>query len=324
MLKRIKWKLVFKSFAWLASLVGLFVLMSFVDQKKQTLTCSNIKIVIPGADNFIEIEEINSILRHSQGDLIGRKLEGVNLNEIEKSIAANPYIAFVKVYAEMDGSLFVEIKQREPVLRIITAGGQDYYVDNKGYKIPLSSNFTANVLVANGHIMEGFNGKVDTLMTDMAKQIFKVAKFIKADSLWDAQIEQLSVNTKNEIEMIPRVGNQKIILGSAKDIELKMANLLAFYQQAMPKVGWNSYRAINLKYPNQVIAEKRDSTAIKKMEQPAKLDTVLAQKNAIDSAVSRQVKEEVIDFSDLQEKQRKAQLKASDKTENKTQVKTKN
>lgn len=293
MLKRINWKAIFKGFAWLTCLAGVVVLMSFIEVKKQSVKCAKIEILIPGADNFIEIEEIDAILKHNQGDLIGRNLERINLHDIEKSIAANPYIGFVKVYADMNGTVFVEVKQRQPVLRILNAGGQDYYVDRDGLKMPISPNFTANVLVATGNILEGFNGRVDTLMTAVAKDLYQTALFVKRDTLWDAQIEQLYINDKSDIEMIPRVGNQRIILGSAKDIATKMDNLLAFYKQAMPKVGWNAYRTINLKYTNQIVCEKRDSLTIKNIEKSVLPDSVIQQRQAIDLEVKSVIQNEI-------------------------------
>ncbi|WP_205313877.1 cell division protein FtsQ/DivIB [Pedobacter nanyangensis] len=309
MLKRINWKAVFKGFAWLVCLAGVAVLMSFIEVKKQSVKCAKIEILIPGADNFIEIEEIDAILKQNQGDLIGRNLEGINLHEIEKSIAANPYIGFVKVYADMNGTVYVEVKQRQPVLRILNAGGQDYYVDSGGLKMPVSPNFTANVLVASGNILEGFNGRVDTLMTANAKDLYKAAMFIKQDTLWDAQVEQLYVNDKNDIEMVPRVGNQRIILGTAKDIEVKMDNLLAFYKQAMPKVGWNVYRTINLKYVNQIVCEKRDSTSIKKLEKPSVPDSVIQQRQVIDNVVKTTIQEEINKATQISTEEKKAEEK---------------
>ena len=321
MLKRINWKAIFKGFAWLTCLAGVVVLMGFIDAKKQSVKCAKIEILIPGADNFIEIEEIDAILKQSQGDLIGRNLEKINLHEIEKSIAANPYIGFVKVYADMNGTVFVEVKQRQPILRILNAGGQDYYVDSDGLKMPVSANFTANVLVATGNILEGFNGRVDTLMTSIAKDLYKAARFVKRDTLWDAQIEQLYINEKSDIEMIPRVGNQRIILGNAKDIETKMSNLLAFYKQAMPKVGWNAYRSINLKYINQIVCEKRDSLTIKKLEKPVVPDSITQQRQvvaaAVNSAIQDEIKKAVAAEAKKEEKKEKIATAAPAKTETK-------
>ena len=92
MLKRINWKAIFKGFAWLISLAGMVVLMSFISIKKHEVKCTKVEILIPGADNFIEREEIDAILKDNEGELVGRNLEAINIHEIEKTIKSNPYI----------------------------------------------------------------------------------------------------------------------------------------------------------------------------------------------------------------------------------------
>ncbi len=295
MLKRVNWRLVFKCFAWTLCLGGIITLMSFVEVKKNTVTCTNIKILIPGADNFIEREEIDAILKQSEGTLKGRNLERINLNAMEQRIIANPYIANSKVYADMDGVIHIEISQRQPLLRIINSNGQDYYIDRVGLKMPVSPNFTADVLVANGHILEHFGGKVDTLITKMAADLYRTALFLKKDTLWDSQIEQIFVNDKDDIELVPRVGNQRIILGSADSLEKKMNNLLIFYKKAMPQVGWDTYKTINIKYTNQIVCERNKIDSINGV--PVKTATVahsaLKAKKVIDSLVNARIVSEL-------------------------------
>ena len=85
--------------------------MSFIERKKQEVKCTKVEILIPGANNFIEREEIDEILSSSYGSLVGKDLSQINIHQVEKAIKANPYIAFVKVYADMDkpeyyGSIF--------------------------------------------------------------------------------------------------------------------------------------------------------------------------------------------------------------------------
>jgi cell division protein FtsQ len=296
MLKRINWKSISKSLAWVLSLAGLVVLMSFVEGKKQSVKCSNVKILIPGADNFIEREEIDAILRQSQGELIGRKLETINLDDIEDKIKANPYIAYAKVYSDMDGVIHIEISQREPLLRIINAANQDFYVDKNGMKMPVSANFTADVLVANGDITEGFSGKLDTLNSKLAADLYRTALFIKRDTLWDAQIEQLFVNDKKDIELIPRVGNQRIILGDADSLEVKMRNLMAFYKQAMPKVGWDAYKTISIKFTNQIVCERSKTDSLPATAPPKRTlvkDSAFAQKKVMDSIIKDDIIKEM-------------------------------
>ncbi|WP_029278054.1 cell division protein FtsQ [Pedobacter borealis] len=290
MLKRINWSAIFTGFAWLISLAGVVVLLSFINVKKQTVKCTDIKILIPGADNFIEREEIDAILKEDQGVLLGRNLENINIHKIEKKLQSNPYIGFAKVYVDMDGVLHIEVKQRQPILRILNENGQDFYIDNDGLKMPISSNFTANVLVATGHITEVFGSRVDTLHTQLARDLYKTAQYIKKDTLWDAQIEQIVVDQKNDIELIPRVGNQRIVLGNADSLEKKMKNLLLFYKKAMPQVGWDTYKTINIKYTNQIVCEKRDSTELgKKGKTISAADSLRIQRNVTDSLIKNTI-----------------------------------
>jgi cell division protein FtsQ len=307
MLKRINWNAIFTGFAWLISLAGVVVLLGFINVKKQTVKCTDVKILIPGADNFIEREEIDAILKEDQGILLGRNLENINIHKIEKKLQSNPYIGFAKVYVDMDGVLHIEVKQRQPILRLLNENGQDFYIDNDGLKMPISSNFTANVLVATGHISEVFGSRVDTLHTQLAKDLYKTAQYIKKDTLWDAQIEQIVVDQKNDIELIPRVGNQRIILGNADSLEKKMKNLLLFYKKAMPQVGWDTYKTINIKYTNQIVCEKRDSTGLgKKAKTFSAADSLRIQRSVADSLIKSTIVAAMDDRPEADQPEREA------------------
>ncbi|WP_395803439.1 cell division protein FtsQ/DivIB [Daejeonella sp.] len=263
MFKNINWKDILIAFTWLVSLSGLVLLMSFIEVKKGSQKCKDLKVILPGRNNFIERNEVDRILMEAGGTLIGRDLRDINIHKLENSLKINPFIEFAKVYVDMDGVIHAEVRQRQPILRLINRANVQFYIDENGLKMPLSENFTANVLVANGLIDEDFSGKVDTLSTKLAKDLFRMAQFIKADTIWDSQIEQLYVDVKGDIEMVPRVGNHKIILGDADSLQSKFKNLLVFYKKAIPKVGWDTYNTINLKFANQVVCSKSNLNASK-------------------------------------------------------------
>jgi cell division protein FtsQ len=256
MLKKINWRSILYGFLWLVSLSGLITLMSFIEIKKSTLKCMDVKVLLPGQFNFIERDEVDRILMANAGSMVGRDLNEINIHKLENALKANPFIEFAKVYADMTGIIHVQIRQREPVIRVVNMANLHFYIDANGNKIPLSDNYTAKVLVASGFIEEDFNGRVDTLKTKMAKDLYRTALYIKGDTLWDNQIEQLFVDLKGDVEMVPRVGSHKIILGSADSLQTKFRNLLVFYKKAIPKVGWYTYKTINLKYVNQIVCEK--------------------------------------------------------------------
>jgi cell division protein FtsQ len=264
MLKKINWRAVLYGFLWLISLSGLIALMSFIEIKKSNLKCKDVKVLLPGQFSFIERNEVDRILMANAGAMVGRDLNEINIHKLENALKANPFIEFAKVYADMTGIIHVQIIQREPVIRVVNMANLHFYIDANGYKIPLSDNYTAKVLVASGFIEEDFNGRVDTLKTKMAKDLYRTALYIKGDTLWDNQIEQLFVDLKGDVEMVPRVGSHKIILGSTDSLQTKFRNLLVFYKKAIPKVGWETYKTINLKYNNQIVCEKNiiDSSKI--------------------------------------------------------------
>ena len=276
MLNRINWKGILYGFLWLVSLSGLVLLMSFIEVKKGAQKCKDVKVILPGRYNFIERDEVDRILLEAGGALVGRDLNDINIHKLENSLKNNPFIEYAKVYADMDGVVHVQIRQRVPVLRVINMANVHFYIDGNGLKIPLSDNFTAKVLVANGFIDEDFSGKVDTLNSKLAKDLYRMALFIKTDTIWDNQIEQLFVDLKGDIEMVPRVGDHKIILGDADSLQTKFRNLLVFYKKAIPKVGWDSYKTINLKYANQIVCEKNniDTNKISKVVSQPLADSI--------------------------------------------------
>ena len=271
MFKKRIWRYLFIGFAWLLSLGGLVVLMGFIDVKKKEVLCKDVKIYIPGSQYFIDRQEIDNILGLQNHSIIGKQMEDINIQALESKLKANPFIEFAKVYADMDGVINVEISQRQPILRVMNRFDQDFYVDQHGLKLPLSVNFTARVLVANGYIDELFANQVDTLHTALARQVFKTADFIRRDSLWDAQIAQIYINKDHEIELVPRVGNNRILLGDADSLEIKFRNLMLFYKKAVPQVGWNAYKIINIKYANQVIGVRNETVKQDSLKTKVKL-----------------------------------------------------
>jgi cell division protein FtsQ len=194
MFKKPVWRNILISLSVVICLGGLVVLMSFIEIKKAEVVCKDVKVYIPGNQYFIDRQEVDKILKVNRHALIGRLMDSINIHDLENKLKANPFIEFAKVYTDMDGVINVEISQRQPILRLMNRFDQDFYVDQHGLKIPLSSNFTARVLVANGYIDELFANQVDTLHTDLARELYKTADYIRKDSLWDAQIGQIYVN----------------------------------------------------------------------------------------------------------------------------------
>jgi cell division protein FtsQ len=93
-------------------------------------------------------------------------------------------------------------------------------------------------------------------------QVYEIAQKVGKDEFWNAFIEQIYVNHHNEIELVPRVGSQIILLGNSDIIDEKLSNLLRFYKDGPGRTGWDAYSIINLKYKNQVVCTRSATKAV--------------------------------------------------------------
>jgi cell division protein FtsQ len=122
--------------------------------------------------------------------------------------------------------------------------------------MPLSGRFTAFVPVATGNIYEDYRDG-DSAMSFVLRELFKIATYVDKDAFWRAQIDQIFVTAESELVLVPKLGNHQIIFGNTEQMEDKFNRLMLFYREALSRVGWDKYKAINLRYRGQVVAVKR-------------------------------------------------------------------
>lgn len=257
-----------KLVAWSFGVIGLMVCLGFSAKESEKIKCSKIEVLIDHAsgNSFVTEADIKEIL-YSKGDsVVGGSLASLPITTYEKLINSHPSIRSSEVYTRLNGTLSVNVEQRQPVVRIITARGESFYLDSEGFLMPLSQNYTARVPVATGQIHDDTYKLKDTSLrnpsdslasTTTLDDIYKLVMFIRQDEFWNAQIQQLVVDEKAEVTMIPRVGNQEIALGQVNDLESRFRKLWIFYQKGLNRTGWDQYSKINLKYRDQVICTKR-------------------------------------------------------------------
>lgn len=255
---------------WVLLVAGAGVLVGFVEVEQYDRTCKRVAVTIDygSADVLVSKTDIDSIILKAAGMLRGKPLGYINLGAIESAIRKQPYIANVTVYENNEGVLFVEVQQREPILRVINRNYESFYLDGSGSLLPVNPNFTARVLVVNGNIEDSYLKRpnyrvnimaladsiyIDSLMTNL----YKLAMYISHNKFLKAQIDQIYVNQQKEFELIPRVGSHVILLGDAHDLDDKFRKLYAFYKFGMNEIGWNKYNIINIKFKNQVICSKQ-------------------------------------------------------------------
>lgn len=263
-MKKINWKLIGIVSLWVIGLSAVITSLAFTEIRQQRVLCKKIEININRDDEnyFINKQDVYKILYSAGDSLIGTRIERIPVSLLERLIRMNKYVEDADVFIDIKGRLQVNIEQRKPMLRIMNNTNQSFYIDEKGGKMPLSSLYTANVLIANGNIAEQYDGKNDSISSVLMKSLFYLTNVIRHDKFWDAQVEQIYIEPNQDIVLIPRVGDHKIIFGDTSNAIEKFENLLVFYQKALPKVGWQTYHTINVKFKGQLVCSRRDKAEL--------------------------------------------------------------
>ncbi|MBI2281226.1 MAG: hypothetical protein HYU68_11130 [Bacteroidetes bacterium] len=258
---------IFKIILLSLSIIGIFVALGFArkHQTSQVFDKENlaIKIDYVTENRFVDYDDVKNEITYLQVPGV-KYFNHFNTLELEKKIINNPAIKDAQVYKTIDGKLNVTVKQRRPIVRIFTQN-ESYYIDEFGSLMPLSNKYTSRIMVVNGYLFEPFSKRYqfdfqsleDTIASKtLLDDVYKLASYIDKSDFWSAQIEQVYVNKDFEFELIPKVGNHKIVLGGIDNLPIKFNKLMVFYKKGLPKTGWNEYSEINLKYKNQIVCTK--------------------------------------------------------------------
>ncbi|GAB1453803.1 hypothetical protein MASR2M47_38590 [Draconibacterium sp.] len=228
--------------------------LAFTSIESRNIMCSDIQVVFDKDEAInIDKERLVKLVKATDGKIFSKTLEQINSEVFEGEIEKIPAILRADVYKLMvnekgsyKGVLVVKVKHREPVMRVISSSGS-YYLDKFGVRIPVSSSYSTNVLVASGSISEKF----------AVEKLLPFVLYVKDDSFWNAQIEQIFVQEDGDVLLTPLVGGHIIELGEVDNYKAKLNVMSEFYKQVLAKNNWDKYEKISLKYNNQVVAKRR-------------------------------------------------------------------
>lgn len=195
-------------------------------------------------EEFITPEKVNKLLIQNFNTVASITKEKLDLNSVEKRLESNPMIDDAEVFATVDGRLKAVVRQRVPVARVYE-GGESYYIDYKGAKMPLSENSTARVLLLNGALN----------VVDKSK-LYSLVKYIYDDAFLRKNIIGIEVTANGSLKMMNRNYSYVILFGRMVNVEKKFNNYKAFFQNAVKDTLIENYKTINLKFTQQVVCTK--------------------------------------------------------------------
>jgi cell division protein FtsQ len=249
----------------LISVLYLIVLPVYFASSTNSRPCGGIIIDIKDSSDyhFVTRKQLLGLAYGNSSRILGQPVKKINLMEIENRINVLRELKVAEVYRTIDGNVHVYADQREPVMRLMPDNGGDYFVDEDGVIVRKRNLYTPRLHIVGGNItissamLNGVSVLDTSIKNTILKDIYELVNYINDDDFWSAQIDQIYVDANNEIDLIPRVGNQTVHLGSIENFKGKLRNLVAFYDKVLPEVGWNRYSVINLEFKDQIVCKKR-------------------------------------------------------------------
>ena len=227
----------------------LIIAMTAFNVKPNNDACEGLELVINDSVDYglITQREVLRILNNKKLSPIGKETGKINIRLLEDELKKHPLIENAECYHTSSNRIGIEITQRLPILRVMAANGENYYIDDKGQTMPIPNSAT-NVAIVTGHVEKSF----------ATKELYELGMFLQKNPLWQTQIQQINVTPNKELELVPLVGDHIIFLGKPGDYKNKFDRLKTFYKKGLNEIGWNKYSRINLEISNQIICTKKE------------------------------------------------------------------
>jgi len=243
----------FKTFLKVSILLGVaaylvFALTTF-NRTEEVHACQGLNIVVNDEQgtNFINENEVRELLVNKKVFPEGKAIKDIDLAQLESVLVVSPYIDKALCYATADDKVTIQVTPRIPVMHVLNASGEDFYIDNCGGTMP-RGHHVIDLIVMTGHVKRSTAGALYT----------PLALTLSRDSFWNSRVQEVYVTETGDIELTPSVGNHTIILGDTSKLEDKLSRMKTFYTEGLDKAGWNKYKTISLKYDDQVICTRRN------------------------------------------------------------------
>jgi len=198
----------------------------------------NVKFTTP--PRFLESTLVNKLLTQKSEAGSALRKDSLDLNMLENQLKTVPEVRNVEAYFLPEGSLFVELTERNPLFK---AGyNSPYYVDQEGVlfgtKMLNEDNYPVFISPTHTLSLDATANLIETLLEDafLARELKEVA--FENNSYW--------LNLKSYPFTIQ--------MGKPTEIKEKIEKLKVFCAFQKLQDTLNGYKKINLSYKNQVVA----------------------------------------------------------------------
>jgi cell division protein FtsQ len=211
--------------------------------------------------NYVSSAEVEKMLRN-KGLYSEKTLPShINTSKINSVVEALAGVKSAKCYISKNNKLVVEITQCKPLFRVMKSNGRNFFVSEDGKIVEAGAGFFVDIPI----VTTSTEVKIEFAKGELSEFV----KFIENDDFLKNLVVQIvserTKNGKDSITLIPRAGNQVIIVGELHDADnepnfkAKLNRLKTFYEkQVLDVKGWNAYSKIDLRFKNKIYCTKKN------------------------------------------------------------------
>lgn len=246
---------------------GLIALLGFAGTKQAAVTCWKLEVKVEPAEGhfFVTEKTVEELAQPENAPVVGKRVKEINIDDIHRRIMKNPAVASAEVFTTVDGRCVVNVRQRQPIARFFNEDGKSYFIDKDGFMVPAEGGIPVKLPVFVGAIREkqmtesvlekrkNEEWARQSLLDDM----YFLTVHIRKSEFLMALIDHIYIDGSRNVQLIPRVGDHRIFIGSVNDLNEKFKKLQTFYASALQTHDLNRFSTIHLEYRGQVVCEKK-------------------------------------------------------------------
>src|SRR5690606_8101173 len=101
--------------------------------------------------------------------------------------------------------------------------------------------FNARVVLLSGSFVDQVVKLNNLSESEDGTKLKELIDRIRMNEFWRAQVAQLDIDSKGNVDIYPQIGGQVIEFGKLDKQEEKLLKLKVFYKEILPRMGWNKY-----------------------------------------------------------------------------------
>ncbi len=182
---------------------------------------------------------------------VGQHADSIDYGNIMNDVNKLPYVKNSSVSKGALGNLVISVKEREPI-GLITGNNEQVYFDEEGVQLPLVLEKPVDVPLVYGFRIASHS---DTLSGKEFEQVKNFLGELKNSELAWITISEVAWNNEDGIVALTFENGVKLLFGK-DNFDRKIKHWEAFYSEIVKTKGIESFRNIDLRFYNQIVANE--------------------------------------------------------------------